>query len=222
MLEATLPTPLFDPAQDPTVVALRDAPFAHALAVYLELARDGDGGCADTPALALREQARAGRLDQSHTAGLVAALHAAPNLLCVGHLAKAAAAIGRPAQAAAEPLVAHLEQLPITDDVDYWSFDGALWALGFLGGNIANACVHALAAEKPSRAVRSQSIYRGCMPKPRRAELFAIALSNATRLLHIPDPGVWRARFMTIKAPPQPTGPQRPSAARAWELRATP
>jgi hypothetical protein len=200
------------------VVSLRDRSFEETLSIYLSLCSDGDGSCADTPALALREQARAGRLGDAHVEPLILATEMAPNALCVGHLAKALAAFGRGAQDAAPALADQLAEMIVANDTDYWSFDGCIWALGYLGGPVAETCVRELAKERPSRAVRSQSIYRGRMTKEQRAARFATAIEGAERLLAATDPGVWRQSFMQVARPDAEVAAPKLSG-RAWEVR---
>ncbi|MBI2374876.1 MAG: hypothetical protein HYV07_12840 [Deltaproteobacteria bacterium] len=172
---------------------------------------------ADVAALALREQGRQGRLEAKHVASLAKCVEIAPNLLCLGHLAKALATLGRKATAASDALVEKLAPMVIADDVDYWSFDGAVWALGYLGGAKSEAFLSTLGKEPQLRSVRSP-IYRGSMPKPARQKQFSLAIEGARGLLGKSDPGQWRTRMMA-------TPISRPAAAakstgRAWDVRA--
>jgi hypothetical protein len=207
----------FDPASDPCVVRLRDLPVEETLWVFVNLV-ERDPERADVAALALREQGRAGRLLPEHVGALTSALAVAPNPLCIGHLAKAVAALGRAAAEAAPILVDHVASMRVTDDVEYWSFDGCIWALGYLGGPAVAPCLAKLEAEKPSRAVRSQSIYRGVMPKEARQKQFLSAIEGARALLAQADPGTWRTRKIT--GPIRRATAQGKEAQKSWNLRA--
>jgi hypothetical protein len=204
-----------DPAQSPVVRQLMALPTDELFELYVELAAE-DPDRADVAALAIREQGRAGHLGGHLVELLSVCVDMAPNLLVTGHLAKALAALGREAQAAAPSLVAALSEAPIKDDVDYWSFDGSVWALGYLGGPDARTFIADLANEKPSRAIRSQSLYKGNMGPADREKAFHKALAEATALLDKADPGTWRARKMEIK---KVDAPKVVAKQKAWMLR---
>ncbi len=204
----------FDPAQSPAVKQLVALPIDEVAAAYFETCAS-DPDRADVAALALREQARAGQLD-AHAAILVAAVEVAPNLLCVGHIAKALGALGRSAQAGAAPLAAQLRDRPIADDVDYWSFDGAVWALGYLGGPDARQALEELSRETPSRASRSQSVFQGRMPAVDRERLFQKALREAGALVAKEDAGTWRARMGQLQEAP---AAKAKGSQKAWMTR---
>jgi hypothetical protein len=184
-----------DPADAPAVRRLLALPLDDLFELYFVAATTMPDK-ADVPALALRQRGRAGELNDRHVELLKAALEASPNLLCAGHLAKAAAAIGRPAQPAAPALCACLQDAVISNDADYWSFDGAVCALGYLGGADARTMIDALATEEPSRAVRSDSIYQGDMPKAARASAFSSVLQRARALWEQDAPGCWTTQHM--------------------------
>ncbi|MBI5510982.1 MAG: hypothetical protein HY903_19650 [Deltaproteobacteria bacterium] len=203
-----------DPAQDPAVMMLKELSVEETLLVYAELVEDVPDK-ADVAALALREEGRAGRLAAEHVEVLAACVEMAPNSLCVGHLAKALATLGRRATGAASSLMARMEPMVVTDDCEYWSFDACVWALGYLGGADVGPFLSALEREDPSRVVRSQSIYTGAMGTQARQQRFAAALAGARGLLAQADPGVWRTSFMTVKRVTA-TG-QR--AGKAWDVR---
>jgi hypothetical protein len=205
-----------DPASDPVVQKLAALEVEETMAVYLGLV-ESDPEKADVAALALREHGRGGRLTHEHVETLANCVLVAPNSLCAGHLAKALAALGREAGAAAGSLVAKMRGLVISTDVEYWSFDGAVWALGYLGGDEASLFLDELEAETPSRAVRSNSIYRGAMPKDARQQCYEKALLGARGLLANPLPGVWRERKTNL--PLSKSGSQQKVAGKAWDLR---
>ncbi|MBI4818681.1 MAG: hypothetical protein HY791_20600 [Deltaproteobacteria bacterium] len=204
-----------DPAQDPIVVRLRDQSVEETLATYIDLVA-GSPDKADVAALALREQGRLGRLKESHLDMLIKCVELAPNLLCLGHLAKALAAMGRKAMKASDALVQKLGPMVIADDVEYWSFDGAVWALGYLGGAKVSSFLDTLAKEPQLRSVRSP-VYRGVMPRPARQKQFASAIAGARGLAEKSDPGLWRTRMITT---PLTRPAQAKSTGRAWDVRA--
>ena len=204
-----------DPAQDPAVVLLRELPVEETIVVYVELAEDTPEK-ADVAALALREQGRLGRLTAEHVELLAGCIEMAPNSLCTGHLAKAVAALGRRATAAAETLIARMESMVVTDDVEYWSFDGCVWALGYLGGPEVGPYLSTLEHEDPSRVIRSRSIYAGAMSTEDRERRFVLAIEGARNLLASPDPGEWRRSFLTVER--ATAAAQAPG--KSWDLRA--
>src|SRR5687768_98010 len=135
-------------AQDPAIVRMRDSSVRDVVFLYMSWMK-----CAPErtryAAMALREQGRLGRLEPAHIDVLAAAVALAPDLLCVGELAKALATFGRRAQTAAPALICQLRGARITLDAEYWAFDGAIWALGYLGGIDAAGFLDKLAAETP-------------------------------------------------------------------------
>jgi hypothetical protein len=195
-----------DPAQLPAVKRIAALPVEESFAAYFDLV-GSDPDIADIAALALREQGRSGKLSAEHARVLGAAVDIAPNLLCVGHLGKALASLGRAGAPGASSLVKRLREAFIVNDVDYWSFDGCVWALGYLGGAEAAALIDELDREKPRRALRSSSVYQGKMTPQDRARLFDRALAAARELLAKADPGAWRTQQgkLTAAAPPAPT-----------------
>ncbi|MDP2339366.1 MAG: hypothetical protein Q8O67_00295 [Deltaproteobacteria bacterium] len=195
-------------------------PVEETLIAFIDLV-DQSPDRADVAALALRDQGRAGRLTTSHLEALIAFLFIAPNSLCVGHLAKALGSMGRAAMPASDALIERMGKMLITDDVEYWSFDGCVWALGYIGGAHVPSTLDAIEAEKPNRAVRSHSIYEGVMPKEARAAALDKALAGARALLARADPGCWRARMM---GPPKRPTSSRPKVGGAgggklWDMR---
>ncbi|HEY4219744.1 MAG TPA: hypothetical protein VGO62_00345 [Myxococcota bacterium] len=204
-----------DPAAAPAVQRLVALATDELFEVYLALA-GSDPDRADVAALAIREQARAGIFGAELAELVAVCVDAAPSLLCVGHLAKALAALGRKGEPGAVALVAQLTPSFITDDVAYWSYDGCVWAFGYLGGADSDAFIQLLAREKPSRALKSQSIYQGRMPPADRERFWQKALAAADELLHKADAGAWTARQMTVAGADskKPAGGQK-----AWMLR---
>lgn len=192
-----------DPAQLPAVKRLAALPVEESFAAYFDLCAT-DPDIADIAALALREQGRSGRLSAEHARVLGAAVDVAPNLLCVGHLGKALAALGRAGAPGVQPLVKRLREAFIVNDVDYWSFDGCVWALGYLGGADAAALIDELDKEKPKRALRSSSVYQGRMTPADRGRLFDKAIAAARELLAKADPGTWRAQKGQLQAAAPP------------------
>ena len=151
------------------------------------------------PALALRELARGGQLGDDAIPLLVACLHCAPDRASVIHLAKALAAFGRRAQAGVEPLLAQLGELEVDDDIAFWVFDGCLWALGYLGGEVAQDYVATLAMAQNSPVATDDLLYRGTLSLAEREERFDKTLSGVEALLEQEDPGVWREKKTTLE-----------------------
>ncbi len=203
-----------DPAQLPAVQKIAALPVDEAFAAYFDLV-GSDPDIADIAALALREQGRGGKLLPEHARALGAAVDIAPNLLCVGHLGKALAALGRGGAPGVTALVKKLREAFIVNDVDYWSFDGCVWALGYLGGKEAEGLIDELDKEKPKRALRSSSVYQGRMTPADRARLFDKAIAAARELLAKADPGKWVAQKGTLST----SAPAASAATKPWMSR---
>jgi hypothetical protein len=179
-------------------------------------------GQAQLAALALREKARNGELPDECIPVLDACLKDAPDATCVVHFAKALAAFGRQAQSAAPTLADKIRELHVTDDVGYWILDGALFALGFLGGPHARALLVDLANEQPNRAVRSDSVYDGDLARADRDKRFHECLERVHALIDQKDPGVWREKKTALvqqePASPDKQAPRGPSK-KSWMVR---
>jgi hypothetical protein len=154
---------------------------------------------AEIAALGVRDKARAGQIDAAMIPLLAQCLADAPNDVCVVHLAKALAAFGRKAQIASGALVEKTAEIRVTDDASYWMLDSAVWALAYLGGPEALAFVDKMKREKPSRALKSRSVYQGDMNDADREKRFQETLDGARALISGPDPGTWREKKTSLK-----------------------
>jgi hypothetical protein len=195
--DITSPSRMTDPLQA-LIAELVAEPPEDVFRLYLALVQQ-DRERAQMAALALRDQARAGRIEERLVPLLDACLFEAPDSACVVHLAKALAAFGRRAQSAAPTLADRVRELHVTNDTDYWILDGALWSLAYLGGDVARRVLDELAAEEPSRAERAQSVYQGAMTREARARRFAETLRGARALVDGADPGPWREKKTALK-----------------------
>lgn len=173
-------------------------PVADVFQLYLNLSEDAPQK-AQYPALALRDLARTGQLDEEHVPLLVACLTCATDRASVLHLAKALAAFGRRAQDGVEPLLSHLDALEIDDDAAFWIFDAGLWALGYLGGEAAQDYVASLQMAHRSRVATDDLMYKGQMTLDERERRFDQTLSGVEALLEQEDPGVWRDKKTSLK-----------------------
>lgn len=201
---------------DELIRELTAEPVEEVFRLYLSLVQQ-DRERAHVAALALRELARGGRVEARMVPLLDACLYEAPDSACVAHLAKALAAFGRTAASAAPTLANRVRELHVTNDTEYWILDGALWSLGYLGGDAARRLLDELAAEQPVRALRSQSVYQGTMTPEARAKRFADTLAGARALVDGADPGVWREKKTALKR--QRRAPE-PARANALSVRA--
>lgn len=199
------PTPALVPAfgqmtdpLDDLVAKVKALPQEDAIRLYLKLAKE-DKQQAHVAALALRDKARAGELEEKVIPILEQCLGGAPDDRCLSHLAKALAAFGRKARGASPILADRLRELRITDDPTFWIFDGCLWSLGYLGGEAATKLLRELSAEIPNRALRAGNVYQGKMTKDQRQAQWDKTISGVTELLSKPDPGVWREKKTTLK-----------------------
>lgn len=216
MLDASTNRPMNDPL-DELIAEMVATPPEDVFRVYLSLVQQ-DRDRAQVAALALREQARGGRIEARLIPLLDACLYEAPDGPSVVHLAKALAAFGRKAQSAAPTLADRVRELHVTNDSDYWILDGALWSLAYLGGDAARRLLDELDAEVPSRAGRSQSVYQGAMTRQAREQRFSDTLKGARALVDGPDPGNWRDKKTTLK--PQKRAAAAPAKHNALSVRA--
>lgn len=180
------------------IAELKALPVEDVFRLYLSLLQQ-DRDRAQVAALALREHARGGSMEPRFIPLLDACTYEAPDGASVVHLGKALAAFGREAASAATTLADRVRELHVTSDSDYWILDGALWAVGYLGGAAARTLLDELEAERPARVVRSQSVYQGRMTPDARARRWAETLSGVRKLIDGPDPGVWRDKKTTLK-----------------------
>lgn len=98
----------------------------------------------DLPARVLRDQARAGELPPEAIPVLVTCLMGAEQPTIIVEVAKALAAFGRRAEMGSSLLVEKLKGFIISDDPEFWALDGCLYALGYMGGEVAQAYVEEL------------------------------------------------------------------------------
>ena len=193
------PLPSGAAAQAELVDEVRLLPADKAFRVYAELLAQSPQQ-AQLAALALREKARAGEIGDEHIPVLDACLADAPDAACVVHFAKALAAFGRTAQSAAPTLIDKIKDLHVMSDAGYWVLDGSLFALGFLGGDVARSFLASLVDERPSRAVKSESVYVGQMTKAEREERYAECLARVQALIAQKDAGSWREKKTELVA----------------------
>lgn len=200
-----------DDPLDALIQELTAQPAEDVFRLYLSLVQQ-DRDRAQVAALALRELARAGRIELRLVPLLDACLYEAPDGPSVVHLGKALAAFGRRAASAAPTLADRIRDLHVTNDSDYWILDGALWSLAFLGGDSARRLLDELDGERPSRAGRSQSVYQGRMTREAREQRWAASLAGARKLVDGPDPGTWREKKTTLKPQKRAAEPARQDA----------
>lgn len=168
------------------------------------------------PALALRERARAGEVEDELVPLLTICLVDAPNLSTFTHLVKALAAFGRKAEMAGPYVVDRLRSLHVTNERRLWVFDSALHALGYLGGEAARTFVAELEGESPSRVLASRSVYQGEPSDEERQRMFEATLTRVRTLLAEEDPGGWtNKRTERVKR----VGKQKPSRMAPWMIR---
>jgi hypothetical protein len=161
--------------------------------LYGDLARDTPEH-AIVPALALREKARAGELPDEVIPLLVACLIDTDAHGTVAHLAKALAAFGRRAQIASPYLVDKVRVLHVTDDESFWSLDGCLHALGYLGGAGVSELLDELTTRQPCPVTRAGAVYQGQIPETDRRQLFDETLQRVRELLADDTLEGWRGK----------------------------
>jgi hypothetical protein len=200
---------------DELLESIRGLSPEEAFRLYLDRTHSPEGGTAHV-ALGLRDKARAGELDGFEGAipMLEAFLADAPDAETALHLAKALAAFGRAAQSAVPALLEQLAEMRVVDDVTYWAFDGCVWALGYLGGDMARACLDEIAAESPSRAAASRSVYEGALGDEERETKLRAAILGALALCDDPGDPRWRQAML-----PKKGMLGRPDKKKSWTLR---
>lgn len=177
------------------------------IALYGELLSE-DPHATTIPALALRDVARKGGLDDDMVPLLVALLVDAPNLATFTHLAKALAAFGRDAEMASPYLVDKLRSLQVTNDRRFWVLDSGLHALSYTGGDAAKAFVDEIESEDPSRVLRSKSVYQGDLDDEARAALHTETLAAVRARLDEKRPA-WREKATTRESVVKSDAPKR-------------
>jgi hypothetical protein len=198
-------------AEDPglaLVTRCRALEPAALITLYGELANE-DPHATVIPALALREKAREGTLDEDMVPLLVALLVDAPNLSTYTHLAKALAAFGRAAEMSSPYLVDRLRMLQITNDRRFWVLDSVLHALSYTGGEAARTFVDELVSEQPARVLRSKSVYAGELDDASRVQIFDETLAAVRARL---DDGAdlrWREKATTRETVVKEDAPKR-------------
>ena len=150
----------------------------------------------DLPAKAIRNKARAGELPEDVIPLLTTSLMTTKNTTVIVELAKALAAFGRKAQVAAPILADKLRAMVVSDDADFWAFDGSLYAIAYLGGEHADTYLKELEEEQERMppVLRSEDLYQGTIPFEDREGLFYDTLERVRGILESEDPGVWRQR----------------------------
>jgi hypothetical protein len=200
-------------ALDEFLEAMRGLSAEDAFRLFMKHLEAADGGAAPA-ALGLREKAAAGELDSFAGAIpiLEACLPASPDDETLLHVARALAAFGRRAQSAAPALVVRMAEVNVVDDITFHVFEGTVRALGYLGGDFARDYLAEIAAESPSRAAASSSVYQGALSEAEREAKLQRALAESQALLEVDSP-TWRDL-----APTGEIVPRRPKQ-KFWTLR---
>lgn len=165
---------------------LLSLPFEALLALYAET-QQSQPDATGTLARALRDQARAGKVSTDAIPVLVYLLVDAPNAEALSQLAKALASFGRQAALAEPHLVERLRTFTVISDPTFWAFDGALHALGYLGGDLTHGLLDELAARSPSPVLRARGTYRGTMAESDRQARFEVSLADVRTRLDGPE-----------------------------------
>ncbi len=184
-------------AEDALLASCREAEPLVNLSLYAECLGSFPHD-ATLPALALRDQARAGLIGDELIPLLAIATVDAPNLAAFLHLAKALAAFGSRARSASPILVERLDGIQVTTDRRFWALDGGLWALAHTGGDVATRFLDKLAGEKPSRVMRSKSVYRGDLTDDERERIHHETLSRC-RAQAAQDSAGWTTKLTTLE-----------------------
>ncbi len=175
-----------------------DADFKVNLMIIRELLTEAPEKVA-LPALALRHQARQGKLPEDIIPVLAHLAGGAPNWASFVHFTKALAAFGRQAADAAPHIIFRLQNLYVTDDQMFWVLDSALYALGYLGGEAAEKYLAEISAQKPSLVEKSNSVYEGTITAEQRAKIHELTLNNVTAMIAMEDAGKWDKKMTNLK-----------------------
>jgi hypothetical protein len=185
-----------DSSEDAALARCLDADPLVNLSLYADLL-DSSPFEASLPALALRDQARAGLVGEDLIPILAVAAVDAPTLATFIHLAKALAAFGARARSTAPLVIERLDAIQVTNDRRFWALDSGLWVLAHLGGDAARAWIKSLQAEAVPRALRSKSVYRGGIPDDERAMIFAETLAATWAASAVDSPG-WTQKSTSL------------------------
>lgn len=145
------------------------------------------------PALALREKARSDELPLEVVPILIACMLDAEPTTAVAHLAKALAAFGRAAVLAAPHIADLVKHMPVTNDAIFWTYDGCLHALGYVGDESYIDLINHLASRHPP-PVCPKGVYDGAIPDDDRKMLFTETLDRVRELLQRKDGEGWKAK----------------------------
>jgi len=159
-------------------------------------------------ASAIRILARKEEIPKSALNALIAVFEDTKLLSAQVHLMKALAAFGRLASDAELSVLAFIADLHITSDETFWAFDSALHTLSYIGEDLSFSFLEVLDEEKPSRVLRSDSVYVGTLKKEERAEWYAQSLKRVFERIKSDDAGTWNKKMTQHQIPEGDSSPQ--------------
>ncbi len=198
-----------------------NADFKVNLYVIKELLNDAPEKVA-LPALALRQQAREGKLPDDLIPVLAHLAGGAPTDAAFVHFTKALAAFGRSAAPATPHVIFRLQNTFVTNDQSFWVLDSAIYALGYMGGDEAKAFITELQGEDPSRVLKSKSVYKGTLSDDQRAAIHERTLTKVAEMLGKDDAGKWDRKMTSLKRKkPEPKKKNEPAGGglKPWMTR---
>lgn len=161
------------------------------LRLYARLLREAPEHL-DLASRSIRNKARAGEFPDESIPAISACLMSAENNSVIVELAKALAAFGSKAEVAAPVLIHKMQEMVISDDADFWAFDGCLHALGYIGSESDLEVIDEF-EEKPP-VTRAGDLYKGVMSEEDRINLFDVSIDTVTERLEAEDAGAWTGR----------------------------
>lgn len=153
------------------------------------------------PARLLRERARTGSLPVEAIPALMACLAGAEQNTVIVELAKTLAAFGTEAEECAPILLEKIDAMIVSDDADFWAFDGCLHALGYLGNQDDLVFLDELESRAP--VIRAGNLYKGSIPEEDRKQLFVVSIETVKQRLLQDDPGTWRHKVTSFQTEQQ-------------------
>lgn len=172
-------------------------PWRSLLQLYGDLATESPEH-STWAAIALRDKARKGELPETTIPILALCLRDAAAGGAIVNLAKALAAFGRDASIATPFLIGQLRAHHVIDDESFWSFDGCLYSLGYLGGPEAGTFLDELEVLPLAPVLRAGKLYQGELTAEERAGMFGRAMKRVARMLSS-DPGRWTGRATKLE-----------------------
>lgn len=167
------------------------------------------------PLRKLRDKARQGEVPTEALPVMVTCLMGTDDPQAIAELAKGLAAFGRAANIGAAVLAIKLEHMTVLDDADFWAFDGALNALGYIA--VTPSDVEPILRKLCERLpiIKAGVLYQGTLEKEEREQHFLMTIARIQDMLAAQESSVWREKKTDLS--PKDVGKSDTSAP-AWRV----